>query len=123
MTAMRLQNPVVRAVLRSVALWILGQAVLAAVGRWAARRLDRGDETATDIRRVLVMTGEELRPTDPRLAQGRIDAIMGGGLLDLTALPPSPGGIDVTVNALMGGIGVRVPAGWKAWWSYRGAMG
>src|SRR3954453_9428772 len=123
MTAMRVQNPVLRVVLRSAALWILGQAVLAAVGRWAARRLDQGDETSTDIRRVLVMTGEELRPTAPALSRVRLDAVMGGAQLDLTAVPPPPGGIDVTVRALMGGVAVRVPAGWKAWWTFRGAMG
>ena len=48
---------------------------------------------------------------------------MGGAALDLTGLPPRPDGIDVTVRALMGGVGVRVPRGWKAWWSFRGVMG
>src|SRR4051794_10250756 len=123
MTAMRVQNPVLRVVLRSAALWILGQAVLVAVGRLAARRLDQGDESSTDIRRVYVMSGEELRPTDPGLSRVRVDAVMGGAQLDLTALPPSPAGVDVSVRALMGGVGVPVPKGWTAWWSYRGAMG
>src|SRR3954464_1336142 len=123
MTAMRGMHPVVRAVLRSVALWTLGQAALLVVARLAARRLDQGDETSTDIRRVLVMTGEELRPTAPGVSRVRLDAVMGGAQLDLTAVPPPPGGIDVTVRALMGGVAVRVPAGWKAWWSFRGAMG
>jgi hypothetical protein len=118
-----LSNPVVRRVVRSLALWAVGQAAMLAVGRLAARRLDRGDETSTDIRRVYVMSGEELRPTDPGLARVRIDAVMGGAQLDLTAVPPTPDGIDVTVRALMGGVGLRVPKGWTAWWSYRGAMG
>jgi hypothetical protein len=123
MTAMRLHNPVVRAVLRSAALWILGQAVLVAVGRLAARRLDRGDESSTDIRRVYVMAGEELRPTDPALSRVRVDAVMGGARLDLTALPPAPGGIDVTARSVMGGVAIVVPRGWRTWWSFRGAMG
>jgi hypothetical protein len=118
-----LSNPVLRRVLRSLALWVVGQAALVAVGRLAARRLDRGDESSTDIRRVYVMSGEELRPTDPGLARVRVDAVMGGAQLDLTAVPPPPGGIDVTVRALMGGVGLRVPKGWTAWWSYLGAMG
>ena len=69
------------------------------------------------------MTGEELRPTAPALSQVRIDAVMGGAQLDLTALSPPPGGIDVTLRALMGGIAVRVPRGWTTWWSFRGVMG
>src|SRR3954470_23761509 len=58
MSASRLSNPVVRRVLRSLALWTLGQLALIVVGRLAARRLDSGDETSTDIRRVYVMNGE-----------------------------------------------------------------
>src|SRR3954453_23234107 len=123
MTAMRLQNPLGRRVLRSVLLWLVAQAVLVAVARLVARRFDTGDETSTDIRRVYVMNGEELRPTDPGLSRVRVDAVMGGAQLDLTALPPSPAGVDVSVRTLMGGVGVRVPKGWTAWWSYRGAMG
>jgi hypothetical protein len=118
-----LSNPVVRRVIRSLALWTLGQLALVVVGRLAARRLDRGDETSTDIRRVYVMSGEELRPTDPALSRVRIDAVMGGAQLDLTALPPAPGGIDVIARTLMGGVAIRVPTGWRTWWSFRGAMG
>jgi len=123
MNATWLSNPIIRRVLRSLALWLVGQAALIAVGRLAARRLDRGDETSTDIRRVYVMSGEELRPTRPGLSRVRVETVMGGAQLDLTALPPVPGGIDVTVRALMGGVAVRVPKGWTAWWSYRGALG
>lgn len=118
-----LSNPVVRRVLRSLLVWVVGQAAMLAVGRLAARRFDQGDETSTDIRRVYVMSGEELRPTAPGLLRVCVDAVMGGAQLDLTAVPPPPGGIDVSVRALMGGVGVRVPKGWTAWWSYRGAMG
>jgi len=123
MTSSRLSNPVVRRALRSLVLLTLGQLALIVIGRLAARRLDRGDETASDIRRVYVMGGEELRPTGPGLSRVCVDAVMGGAQLDLTALPASPAGVDVVVRALMGGVGVRVPKGWTAWWSYRGAMG
>jgi hypothetical protein len=40
---------------------------------------------------------------------------MGGGEVDLTGLAPVPGGVDVTVHALMGGAAVRVPAEWTVW--------
>jgi hypothetical protein len=69
------------------------------------------------------MSGEELRLTGRGLSRVWVDAVMGGALLDLTASPPAPGGIDVTVRTLMGGVAVRVPPGWTTWWSYRGAMG
>ena len=123
MSAKWLSNPVVRRVLRSLMLWTLGQLLLIVVGRLVARRLDSGDETSTAIRRLYVMTGDELRPTNAGLSRVRVDAVMGGAQLDLTALPPAPGGIDVAVRALMGGVAVRVPRGWTTWWSYRGAMG
>ena len=123
MTTSRFGNPVVRRAFRGVALWVLGEAALLLVGRLAARRLNRGDEASTELRRLYVMTGEELRPTAPALSQVRIDAVMGGAQLDLTALSPPPGGIDVTLRALMGGIAVRVPRGWTTWWSFRGVMG
>ena len=32
-------------------------------------------------------------------------------------------GVDLTVRALMGGLAVRVPAGWRVWWSFRGVGG
>jgi hypothetical protein len=118
-----LSSPVARRVLRALVLWAAGQAALLAAGRLAARRLDHGDETSTDIRRVYVMSGEELRLTGRGLSRVWVDAVMGGALLDLTASPPAPGGIDVTVRTLMGGVAVRVPQGWTTWWSYRGAMG
>jgi hypothetical protein len=123
MNAPRTTDPVVRRVLRGVLLWIAGEALLLGLARLAASRLDQGSEMSTTIRRLYMMGGEELRPTNPELARIRVDAIMGGGLLDLTAIPSVPGGVDVTVRALMGGIGVRVPVGWRTWWSFRGVMG
>jgi hypothetical protein len=117
------RRAVVRRVLVGVALAGLARVLLGVLARLAARRLDQGDENSTGIRRVLAMGGVELRPTNPALSRFRMDSVMGGGLLDLTAIPPVPGGIDVTVRAVMGGLRLRVPAGWTAWWSFRGAMG
>jgi hypothetical protein len=117
------RGTVVSWTLRGVAIATAVQVLLLIVGRVLARRYDGGDETSADIRRVLVQNGVELRPTNPALSRVRMDAVMGGGLVDLTALAPVPHGIDVTVRALMGGAAVRVPAGWRAWWSFRGLMG
>jgi hypothetical protein len=65
----------------------------------------------------------ELRPTNPALTRVRIDLVMAGGVLDLTALPRVPGGIDVTVRAVLGGMAVQVPPGWRVWWRFRGIGG
>jgi hypothetical protein len=107
--------------------WLLGwwavQAVLAVTGRLVARRKDEGDESTAGIRRVVVVGGDELRPVHPELSRVRLDVVMGGVRLDLTAVPEVPGGVDLTVRALMGGVGVQVPAGWHVWWNCRGVGG
>ncbi len=115
--------PVVRRVLPWLLAWWSFQAVLAVTARLVARRKNEGDETSTAIRRVQAVGGVELRPENPALSRVRVDLVMAGGLLDLTALPRVPGGIDVTVRALMGGLAVRVPPGWRVWWRYRGIGG
>jgi hypothetical protein len=112
-----------RQVLPWLAGWLAFQGLLAIGGRVAASRLDRGDEAAAEIRRVVTLGGVELRPTGLGLERARFDLGMAGGLLDLTGLSPVPGGIDVTVRAVMGGMAVRVPPGWKVWWSFRGVGG
>ena len=115
--------PVVRRVLPWLLAWWSFQAVLAVTARLLARRKNEGDESSTAIRRVQAVGGVELRPENPALSRVRVDLVMAGGLLDLTALPRVPGGIDVTVRALMGGLAVRVPPGWRVWWRYRGIGG
>jgi hypothetical protein len=112
---------------RRVLPWLLGlwalQGALAVAGRVLARRENQGDDTSTAIKRVMAVGGVELRPTNPALARVRFDLLMAGGLLDLSALPRVPGGIDVTVRAVMGGVSVRVPAGWRVWWRFQGVAG
>ena len=115
--------PVVRRVLPWLLRWWTAQAALAVVGRLVARRKDEGDESTAGIRRVVVVGGDELRPVNPELSRVRLDVVMGGVQLDLTAVPRVPGGVDLTVRALMGGVSVRVPAGWHVWESCRGVGG
>ena len=113
--------------LRRVLPWLLGwwalQAVVAGTGRLVARRKDEGDESTAGIRRVVVVGGAELRPVNRELSRVRLDLLMSGVRLDLTAVPTVPGGVDLTVRALMGGVSVRVPAGWHVWAGCRGVGG
>lgn len=95
----------------------------AVIGRLVARRGNEGDESTAGIRRVVVLGGIELRPVHPELSRLRLDLLMGGARLDLTGHPRVPGGVDLTVRALMGGVSVRAPAGWHVWWSSRGPGG
>jgi hypothetical protein len=112
-----------RRALRGLAAWLAVQALVAVTGRVAARRLNEGDENSAGIRRVMTMGGLELRPTNPALTRVRLDLVMAGGELDLTGVSPPPGGIDLTVRAVMGGVAVRVPRGWRVWWEFTGIGG
>lgn len=120
---MRTLPPVVRRLLPWLLGWWAVQAALAVAGRLVARRKDEGDESTAGIRRLVTVGGVDLRPVDPELSRVRLDVVMGGARLDLTAVPRVPGGVDLTVRALVGGVGVRVPAGWHVWWSCRGVGG
>jgi hypothetical protein len=123
MPTQRRTPPVVRKVLRGVAAWWAFQLVVGGVVRIVAWRRNEGDETSTSIRRLQSLGPVELRPTNPALSRVRIGLVMAGGVLDLTALPRVPGGIDVTVRAVMGGMAVQVPPGWRVWWRFRGIGG
>lgn len=116
-----------RALARRIRPWLAGwmalQGALAVTGRLVAHRENVGDESSTSIRRVAAVRQVVLRPTNPRLCRVRLDLAMAGGVLDLSALPRVPGGIDVTVHAVMGGMAVQVPPGWRVWWSCRGVGG
>ncbi len=115
--------PVARTVLRWLAAWVGCQLVIGGGVRLVARRKNQGDETSTSIRRVQALGPVELRPTNQDLTRVRIDLVMAGGVLDLTAVPRVPGGIDVTVRAVLGGMAVQVPPGWRVWWRLRGIGG
>ncbi|HEV7211003.1 MAG TPA: hypothetical protein VGN47_04740 [Blastococcus sp.] len=112
-----------RRLLIALVCWVGLQAVLGIAGRLAARRLDEGGETSRGIRRVKTLGGVVLRPTNPELMRVRLDLGMAGGELDLTGVGETTPGVDLTVRALMGGLAVRVPAGWRVWWSFRGVGG
>ncbi|MGY1681341.1 hypothetical protein [Geodermatophilus sp. SYSU D01176] len=123
MTTRSTLPPAVRRVLPWLLRWWTLQAVLAVAGRMVARRKNEGDDSTAGIRRVVALGGAELRPVNPELSRVRLDVLMGAVRLDLTAVPKVPGGVDLTVRALMGGVSVRVPAGWHVWESVRGVGG
>lgn len=107
--------------------WLVGvfafHAVVALIGWVTAWRRNEGDESSLGIRRTLTHAGLELRPTNPQLSRIRVDLAMSGAEIDLTAIPQPPTGIDLTVHVLMAGMAVRVPAGWRVWWEFRGLGG
>src|SRR3712207_2531465 len=102
MTTRSTLPPAVRRVLPWLVRWWALQAVLAVAGRLVARRKDEGDESTAGIRRVVALGGVKLRPVNPELSRVRLDLLMGGARLDLTGIPKVPGGVDLTVRALMG---------------------
>jgi hypothetical protein len=112
-----------RRILRVLLVWVGLQAALAGAGLLAARKLDEGDEQSTRIRRVRTMGGFELRPTNPELSSVRFDLGMGGAELDLTGLGRPARPIDLSLHLLMGGVGIKVPADWRVWWSFAGVGG
>jgi len=116
-----------RTTARRVLPWVLGGLALngavALTGLVLARRKDEGDDGTAGIRRVRVMGGTQLRPHNPELSRVRLDLVMGGGEVDLSAVPRVPGGVDVTVHAVMGGAAVRVPRDWTVWCGMRAVAG
>jgi hypothetical protein len=114
---------VARRALPWVAGW-LGLRVAVALGGWVvARRVDIGDESTATIRRTSTAAPLRLRPRHQEISRVRIDLVMTGGELDLTAVPRVRGGIDVTVHLVMAGLAIRVPPGYRVWWSSAGPGG
>ncbi|PRY47736.1 hypothetical protein LY71_11293 [Geodermatophilus tzadiensis] len=99
------------------------QGAVAVAGLVWSLLADEGDDGSTVVRRVRVMGGAQLRPRNPALSRVGLDVVMAGGDVDLTGLAPVPGGVDVTVRAVMGGAAVRVPPGWRVWSGARALAG
>jgi hypothetical protein len=112
-----------RRVLPWAAAWVGLQAAVALTGWLVGRRVDIGDESTATIRRTRTVGELRLRPRNDHLSRVRLDLAMAGGELDLTAVPPVEGGIDVTVHLVMAGMAVRLPAGRTVWWHARGPGG
>jgi predicted membrane protein len=61
----------------------------------------------------LILGGAKYRFDSKNFKGGRITAIMGGGEIDLFDAGMAPGGAEIDVMAIMGGVEIRVPSGWQ----------
>ncbi len=81
-----------------------------------------GDETDEEFSVVAAMDGAVFESATASLAEGRATAFMGGIQLDLTDAAVAPGAYLV-LRAVMGGIDVVVPSGWRVEVMGRSVMG
>ena len=93
-----------------------GLAVLAdATGVLRRRGMEAGVDVRGDdwLRATAVMSGRRERVTSTAWRGGEVTAVMGGVELDLREAKLAAEGARLDVTALMGGIDIWVPSGWK----------
>jgi hypothetical protein len=93
-----------------------------ALGAWGgfmaaaalARRAipSRGDEESDEVALVAIMNGIELKSRAQAFRGGSMLAWYGGIAVDLREATLAPGA-QLTVNALFGGVAIRVPPTWR----------
>lgn len=88
-------------------------AVTAIVGQLVARRLSYGDESSDDVRLAVIMGGAEFSSFAPQLRSASAIAFWAGLSLDLRDASLGPGGADLELRTIMGGVEVRVPDSWR----------
>lgn len=74
--------------------------------------LGLGDETTNEFELVTIMDGKEFASRAEGLWSGKVTTIMGGVDLDLRDAKLDPGGADLAIFTVMGGISLRVPDTW-----------
>jgi hypothetical protein len=104
-----------------VAMW----AAAITIARLLAPRLDRGDESSSEIRRAVVAGELRLPDLGPHVRRVHVVLAMAGAEIgwprrDSTDGPTSR---DVIVHAKLAGLQVTVPAGTTVWWRSRGPGG
>ena len=72
----------------------------------------RGDEESDELALVAIYNGIELKSRATAFRGGSMFAWFGGIAVDLREATLAPGA-HLTVNALFGGVAIRVPAGWR----------
>ena len=74
--------------------------------------LGLGDETTGEFELVTIMEGKRFVGRAEDLWSGKVTTVMGGVELDLRDAVLSPGGADLAVFTVMGGVAMRVPDTW-----------
>jgi hypothetical protein len=74
--------------------------------------LGLGDETTGEFELVTIMEGKQFASRAEGLWSGKVTAIMGGVDLDLRDAVLDPGGADLAIFTVMGGVALRVPNTW-----------
>jgi hypothetical protein len=95
------------------------------ITRQLAPRLDRGDESSSEIRRAVVAGELRLPDLGPHVRRVHVDLAMAGAEIGWPRTDSADGSArrDVTVHAKMAGLQVTVPAGTTVWWRSRGPGG
>ncbi len=100
--------------LKNILIVWLGAIAAAAVSVFVARRVVPvyGDETNNEFSIVAAMSGQSFESKAENLREGRVLALFGGVELDLVGAAIG-NGATIILNAVLGGIDVIVPPGWR----------
>lgn len=74
--------------------------------------LGLGDETTGEFEIVTIMAGKKFASRAEGLWSGRVTTVLGGADLDLRDAVLAPGGADLAVFTVMGGVALQVPDTW-----------
>ena len=75
--------------------------------------LGLGDETTGEFEIVTIMEGKHFAGRAEGLWSGKVTGVMGGVELDLRDVVLAPGGADLAIFTVMGGVALRVPDTWR----------
>ncbi|VAV92926.1 hypothetical protein MNBD_ACTINO01-1733 [hydrothermal vent metagenome] len=100
--------------LKNILIVWLGAVAAAVVSVFIARRVVPvyGDETNNEFSIVAAMSGQSFESKAENLREGRVLALFGGVELDLVGAAIG-NGATIILHAVLGGIDVIVPPGWR----------
>ena len=108
--------------LRATLLLLVVNGLMQVAGRVLSRRYALGDERTDDFRLAAIATGARFRSRAAALRRGSCVALWGGAKVDLRDTQLDPRGAELRLDAVMGGIEVRVPAHWQVDMDTRGVL-